>query len=234
MRFVTLTTWNVLHRIHAENWNETPLRHFPSETERIEGIAREVRSMLAAADAVVCLQEVSGDQLAAIRAAVPDAQVVTHRFPRLPALRSGAPCPLNDPWEFLVVLSRQPLRLLDSDTSRDDPGKGFLHVDAAGGLTVISTHVSFDSRRVAQLATLKAVSTPRCLIAGDFNVAPGIVAQAMGEDFRITSLDAPTREGKNLVIDHVLVRGGELTDAKVLPTGPLSDHFPVQVQAGFA
>lgn len=59
-----IVTWNVLHRIHAENWREAVPDRFPIEAERLDRISQRVAGVLREDDdAVVCLQEVSGDQL---------------------------------------------------------------------------------------------------------------------------------------------------------------------------
>jgi hypothetical protein len=52
---------------------------------------------------IIALQEVSGDQLADIRLALPDRTFHTLCCPRVPAPRHGS-CPLSDPREYLVIM----------------------------------------------------------------------------------------------------------------------------------
>lgn len=230
----TLTTWNVLHRVHAENWHERPVDDFPSEPARIEGITARVSQLLSSPGQVVCLQEVSGDQLASLRAALPGVGVAVHTFPRVPRLRVEGSAPLADPTEHLVVLtSSATSRLQEGLTFESDPGKGLLRVELVEGVAVVCTHVSFGDRRVAQLQTLLAHCPARCVVAGDFNAPPGLVAHALGAAFSISQVSGPTRPGKDVVIDHVLVRGGVLEHAKVLGAERLSDHHPVTAALRF-
>ena len=63
-----IATWNVLHRIHAENWGDGPLARFPREADRISLVTAPVIARLEAGWDVMALQEVSGDQLASLRA----------------------------------------------------------------------------------------------------------------------------------------------------------------------
>ena len=101
------TTWNVLHRIHAVNWNERPVMLFPDERVRIAGITDFIATRLLPISTAVCLQEVSGDQLASLRRMLADqAEIVTHEYPRLPKLRQAGPAPIEDAKEYLVTLVR--------------------------------------------------------------------------------------------------------------------------------
>lgn len=43
---VRVVTWNVLHRIHAENWSEGSVAAFPDEATRVDGITGVVTSWL--------------------------------------------------------------------------------------------------------------------------------------------------------------------------------------------
>jgi hypothetical protein len=36
---ITVATWNVLHRVHAENWGEDVLVRWPQEPQRIDHVA---------------------------------------------------------------------------------------------------------------------------------------------------------------------------------------------------
>ena len=78
-----VATWNVLHRIHAVNWREPVVVLQPDEPARIAEITRRIVALDAD---VVCLQEVSGDQLAALVLALPAATILSHRYPRVPRL----------------------------------------------------------------------------------------------------------------------------------------------------
>lgn len=231
-----ITTWNVLHRIHAVNWSDAPVSAYPDEHERILGIAETVARWVTTDVDVVCLQEVSGDQLAALRAKVPSTvAVLDHRLPRVPRLRRQTADALADPSEHLVVLARgvAAARVRDAHTFESDPGKGMIAVELEEGRTVICTHVSYGDRSPAQLARLTDAGRDvdgTIVVAGDFNAPASVVQQAFGNAFALAKIEGPTRVapgGASKVIDHVLVRAGNITSAAVLDTGGLSDHLPV-------
>ena len=88
MAIRTLVTWNVLHGIHGWNWGEPAVRRRLDEPGRAARIAAKAAAFCASPGAVVCLQEVSGDQLARLRDALPDGVAVfAHRYPRVPQIR---------------------------------------------------------------------------------------------------------------------------------------------------
>jgi endonuclease/exonuclease/phosphatase family metal-dependent hydrolase len=226
-------TWNLLHRVHAMNWDEEPVRAHPVEADRIARIADRVASFLQSIE-VVALQEVSGDQLARIRERLPPgASCLTHRYPRVPKRRDGSAPDLEDPTEHLVLVSRLPAQLHAAETFRTDPGKGFLAAVVTGTI-IIGTHVSFGERRDAQLARLRDVA-PAAVILGDFNAGPDVVAAAFAGASLSSSIDpSPTRiahgEHAAVAIDHVVARGPSIASAEVLHCEGLSDHHPVRAR----
>ena len=109
MRKVRVTTWNVLHRVHASNWGEPAVKAFPDERVRAAAIAAKVERWLRDEDAVVCLQEVSGDLLATLRAARwGSVGLHDHRYPRVPRVRGEDAVALDDVHEHLVILAQSP------------------------------------------------------------------------------------------------------------------------------
>jgi endonuclease/exonuclease/phosphatase family metal-dependent hydrolase len=246
MRALRLTTWNVLHRVHAVNWKETPVATFPVEAERIAAIAKTVADWLASGVDVVCLQEVSGDQLASLRRALGDSvHLFEHLYPRLPRLRGGGPAELADATEHLVTLvsaSCEHARRIDARTFDDDPGKGLLAVDVGDDIAVINTHVTWGGKRDAQLpilATLARAARGGAVVLGDFNASPVVVRLALGEPVVLADLDGqrPTRTATHdheaHTIDHVAVFGGVVESATVLDGRGLSDHEPVTATLRF-
>jgi endonuclease/exonuclease/phosphatase family metal-dependent hydrolase len=242
MRSLRVTTWNVLHRVHAVNWNEAPVSAFPDERARIAGITEMISGWLERdEDMVVCLQEVSGDQLASLRHVLPRFDVHAHRYPRLPRVRAGGAV-LDDATEHLVIVSRAPSSLVESLTFESDPGKGLLAVRVRDDITVIDTHVSFGDRSAAQLAVVRAMAhragTP-AVITGDFNAPREAVSAGLGEPLsisdltgqRVTRIATDQHDGKT--IDHVAVVGGSIDEAKVLDGRLLSDHQPVTARVRF-
>ncbi|HEY3445388.1 MAG TPA: endonuclease/exonuclease/phosphatase family protein [Myxococcales bacterium] len=238
-----LTTWNVLHRVHAVNWGEDAVEAFPDEAVRIARIGEAVRRWLASGTSVVCLQEVSGDQLACLRACVgPGVAVLEHCYPRVPERRRPGPALLADSTEHLVALSAVPdARAIESQTFPSDPGKGFLAV-AVGGARVIGTHVSFGSHRQQQLAALAAAAragSGQAVLLGDFNAEADVVRAGLGEGFALADLaDQPctrvaTRSSEAHTIDHVAVHRGQIVSARVLDGEGLSDHNPVHAVVAF-
>lgn len=227
-----VATWNVLHRIHAVNWHEPIVDLHPDEATRVTAISARIAEL--GAD-VVCLQEVSGDQLASLRAAFPNATVLEHTYPRVPKLFRPGPPPLVDPTEHLVTISLLPVRTSHGRTFPTDQGKGYLVSELESGAVVINTHVSFGEHHGAQCAQLgaeaRAYDGPS-VIVGDFNKDRDLLA--FGSEFTaaIPAGPRPTRprtqpSGKSETIDHVVVYGGTVDSATVEDGRALSDHNPV-------
>jgi len=201
-----VVTWNVLHRIHAVNWSETPVRAFPDERARMDAIAAEVARWIVSGATAVCLQETSGDQLAALRSRLPPgARIFDHLYPRVPRLRDGSPSPLIDPSEHLVIVVGPAAASTASPrtarTFDHDPGKGLLAVELAPGWVVVDTHVSFGERGAVQLAELSATATATAttpgvtVVLGDFNAPVDVVTRGLGAAFVVADLrgQLPTR-----------------------------------------
>lgn len=228
-----VVTWNVLHRIHALNWDEASVAAYPDESRRCDAIALQVAGWLRGDVDVVCLQEVSGDQLDAVRSAAGGAvHVAQHRHPREPRLRAAVPSPLRRPAEFLVTLTKLEHESVSAEAFDEDGGKGVLVVRLSSGVTVLNTHVTFGAKRVAQLELLSARLVAPSVLMGDFNAPLDVVMTEFGavscSDLRG---QLPTRFGKSASdgqhIDHVIGRGVRVVDARVLDVGAWSDHRPV-------
>jgi endonuclease/exonuclease/phosphatase family metal-dependent hydrolase len=219
---ITVATWNVLHRVHAQNWGEDVARRWPDESARIAAITAR---LAARTERAIALQEVSGDQLASLRDALPDRTFHTLQYPRVPKSRRG-PNPLHDPTEYLALLVDGPSQEISAESFPDDPGKGALAVRIAGTL-VVATHVSGDRRRTRQLTRLAAIASGPTVLLGDFNTDRAALIAALGPGFTVEDLppDAlPTRPRTSRWIDHVVVRGVVACDAAVEDVGGLSDH----------
>ncbi|MFI2077508.1 endonuclease/exonuclease/phosphatase family protein [Streptomyces triculaminicus] len=228
---ITVATWNVLHRVHAENWGEAVLTRWPDEAERIAAITADLAGR---AEQVVALQEVSGDQLASLRFTLTGRTIHTFRYPRVPKPRNDASFPLCDPGEYLVLLVDGPSRRVAAESFADDPGKGALIVEVAGTL-IVATHVSGDHRRAGQLTRLAKLAAPAtgrtAVLLGDFNADRVRVESGLGPGFAVAdlALDAlptrpPTSDAVSEWIDHVVLRGGDAIGAEVVNTCGLSDH----------
>ncbi len=227
-----IATWNLLHRIHAVNWSEQAVARYKLEPVRIAAITLRVARLDADA---ICLQEVSGDQLAALRGKLPiAAQIVTMPYPRVPALRDGGRSPLADPTEHLVtVIARAPAAaIVEAAAFDDDPGKGFLAVDLPG-LRLINLHVTHGEAGAGQLARVGAVARAApgaAVICGDFNADRAAVEAALGPGFALAPLPPgapPTRprsDGRASTIDHLAAWRAEPLDAAVTDVSGESDH----------
>lgn len=237
MTALRLATWNVLHRVHAENFDEGVVAAHPDEAVRAASIAALAAETLAGGVTALCLQEVSGDQIEALRRALPvDARLFELAYPRRPQPRHAHVGRLRDATESLVtvVAPGVPAESHSSLVFPDDPGKGFLGI-RLGGLLVFNTHLSFGERAPGQLARLAAAARAGALpsaVLGDFNAGAGPVAAGLGADFGAATLAVgalPTRprsqpDGKDQHIDHVFVRGATVGAAQVLAARGLSDH----------
>jgi endonuclease/exonuclease/phosphatase family metal-dependent hydrolase len=238
---VIVVSWNVLHRIHAVNWGEGAISHWPDERSRIGSIADFIAAT--AAD-VVCLQEVSGDQLQMLRD-VEEGEIFAMKYPRVPAFRRATTETLRDPAEYLVTIVREEgATLVREEAFPTDGGKGFQRIELANRTTVINTHVSFGDKRAAQLARLgvEAQEAPGLVvICGDFNADRVTCAADLGEGFvasvPLDGLHTRPRQKpseKSEDIDHVFVRGGKALETTVLDGETRSDHNPVRVKLRFA
>lgn len=220
---ITVATWNVLHRVHAENWGEDVLTRWPDETERIAAVTAR---LAARTERVIALQEVSGDQLASLRRALPERTVHVLRYPRVPTPRHGA-SPLHDPGEYLVLLVEGPSRPVAAESFPNAPGKGALAVRIPEAL-VVTTHLSPDRRlagQLARVAELAARDHPVVLL-GDLNADRMTVASALG-DFAVADLPPThpaTSDAPAMHIDHVAVRGATIDSATVEDVHGFSDH----------
>lgn len=116
---ITVATWNVLHRVHAENWDEEVTGRWPDEPERIAAVTARLTGRT---ERVIAMQEVSGDQLASLHQALPQRTVHALRYPRIPAPRGGG-CLLTDPGEYLVLLVDGATRQVAAEPFEEDPGK---------------------------------------------------------------------------------------------------------------
>ncbi|MFD0531217.1 endonuclease/exonuclease/phosphatase family protein [Kitasatospora arboriphila] len=235
---LTVATWNVLHRVHAENWSSDVLDRWPEEAPRIAAVTARVAALT---ERVVALQEVSGDQLASIRAALPAGRSIhTLDYPRIPTPRR-IPTLLADRSEHLVLLVDGPGEVVAAEAFAEDRGKGLLAVRTAG-LLVVATHVSTGPRRPGQLARLAevvaATADGPAVLLGDFNADRTTVAAELGPGFAVAELPPgapPTRPRetgaeKSQWIDHVVVHGLDSRGAVVEDVAGLSDHNPVRAE----
>ncbi len=242
MTTLRVLTWNVLHRIHAENWAEHPVRRYPDERVRQAALVAHVRARFDAGLDVACLQEASGDLVGALNSALNDvAEIFAFRYPRVPRFRGPPPPPgarLVDPTEALVTLVARGRGAGPGEAAAfaDDAGKGYLAVESAGYL-LVNSHVTFGDKAPGQLARLASVAgrfPGPCVVTGDFNAPRETIAGGLPPVF--TPALAPegspptrprTASSKSQDIDHVFVRGARPGPAEVTDVAGLSDHNPV-------
>jgi endonuclease/exonuclease/phosphatase (EEP) superfamily protein YafD len=241
-RLVKLLTWNVLHRVHAENYGELAIHRWRDEPERVRRVVGLVSEALRAGGfGAALLQEVSGDVLESLRGHLPEWAVLDHPYPRVPRQKQPG-APMRGPSEHLVVVAPEGSTVLRAQTFASDPGKGMLAVTLPSGLVVASTHVSWGPKGEEQLATLRelfhASSAPVC-IGGDFNAGREVLVRAFGAEVVVGELppgSPRTRPAEDAAggadIDHLLVCRAALSDLRVLDHDELSDHRPVAAAVG--
>lgn len=230
-----ILTWNVLHRTHAETHREPVIERWTAERERREGCVALLREAMDECR-VALLQEVSGDLLSALRKAMPERAIIEHAYPRVPRQRVPSDA-LTDLTEYLVVIAPVGSIPVRAHTYENDHGKGFLLAWTPGGTMVLSTHVTWGEKRELQLATLARLmrqSAAPLVMGGDFNASRAVVADALGAGTAIGEPprgSAPTRPYGDPAgagdIDHLIARGGVLSDVMVLDHRELSDHRPL-------
>lgn len=234
---MNILTWNVLHRIHAENHDDPAIGRWPDEAARTRHVVAMIAdAMRAGSIDVALLQEVSGDTLAALQCALPNYGVISHVYPRVPRPR-GPHSALIAPEEHLVVIGPIGARALHAETFETDPGKGLLTVEVGPGVAVVTTHVSFGPSSQAQLARLRQVvrETPSvCCVGGDFNARRAWVGRELSEALQVAELPeggmrthSPEDDPHGRDLDHLCFRHGTVAEARVLPNSGVSDHRPV-------
>lgn len=232
-----ILTWNVLHRVHGEKYDEPAIRAWHAEDERVEGVVSLVVEALRRGESdVALLQEVSGDVLRELRARLPEHVVLNHQYPRIPDAR-GLAARLQDPSEHLVVVAPSGAKVVARHTFTNESGKGYLGVGVTPALVAVSAHLGFREKaqpQFAVLASLGRLGSGAVCIGGDFNVERRAVAEALGPAFEIGLLPEGSRRTRpredatgGRDIDHLIAHGGRLTDLKVLEHRNLSDHRPV-------
>jgi endonuclease/exonuclease/phosphatase family metal-dependent hydrolase len=231
---LSVVTWNVLHRIHAENWRELPALLETAEVGRTRAIAERIHG---GNWDIACMQEVSGDLLAVLRETAPSERTVwALASPRVPRLKDRmAVSPLATPTEHLVTVVAGPARVLRASSFPSDPGKGFLSVALGDGLVVINAHITWGEKSAAQLQEIAAhvrEQTGPVVLVGDFNADAATVGDALGPGYAFAALPAsslatrPRHDGrsKSQNIDHLIVWQATAADAQALDAGGLSDH----------
>jgi len=231
-------TWNVLHRVHAENYSEPTVALWPDEAARVQAVVQQVCAAVSEQGCeLVLLQEASGEVVVALRRCLPGSMSVhTHQVARMPQLKVKSTTSLSDASEHVVVIApggSQPLR---RQTALDDAGKGLLAVQVSEGLVAISTHVSWGQKGVGQMRALQELMKTLpgvVIVGGDFNTERGEVTAHLGPDLLVTQLtaDSPrTRQnpdGQGSDIDHLVCRGAKWSDVHVVVHPGLSDHHPL-------
>jgi hypothetical protein len=236
-----IVTWNVLHRTHAENWRESVPDRYPDERARIAEVTARVRALVSREEAAICLQEVSGDQLASLQATFGAAAVHAFCYPRVPRLRdASAAQQLTDPREFLVTIA--PAAAAGRGLAFDnDPGKGALAVPLRA-MVLVNAHFTFGEARAPQVRqALSLAGDGACVLCGDCNAGADLVGAELGAGFVVAPMpegSLPTRPreagSKPPAIDHVFGRGVELSQAEVVDARGVSDHNPVVTAVGLA
>ncbi|WP_067826222.1 endonuclease/exonuclease/phosphatase family protein [Nocardia inohanensis] len=236
---LTVATWNVLHRTHANNWQSEVAERWPSESDRIKAVTSAIAQRT---ERVIALQEVSGDQLASLRQALPDRAFHVLRYPRVPKPRRPVPslaAALTDGTEQLVLVVAGESREVLAEVFANDHGNGSLTIEVDGVL-ITATHVTGDGRRDPQFARLAelAGNGEKAVILGDFNADRRMVAAGLGPGFTVAEVSEaiPTRprtgDSKSQYIDHVVVRGISVRDTVVEDVAGVSDHNLVRATVG--
>lgn len=231
-------TWNVLHRVHAENYREPAVTQWPDESARVKAVSALVlKAVTADGCDLVLLQEVSGDVLNELRHRLPpELKICSHQVPRMPKLKVDTKASLYDSSEHVVVIGPGTLQTVRAQTAADDGGKGFIAARVNEGLVAISTHVSWGSKGLAQLGALHQVISAlpgTVVLGGDFNADRDEVTRGLGDGYVVAEAPAGSRrtrqspDGEGADIDHLLVRGARWSDAQVAEHHGLSDHSPL-------
>mmetsp|Transcript_20133 Transcript_20133/g.39913 ORF Transcript_20133/g.39913 Transcript_20133/m.39913 type:complete len:335 (+) Transcript_20133:59-1063(+) len=130
-------SWNVLHRVHAQNYRIPEVQKWPDEPKRLEHVTGLILTYLRSCQqpCVICLQEVSGDVLKALKSALATSKnilVFEHQHRRIP--RFWRPNPQNEHVvereEYIVSITKNCLGAQKTAgfTYRTDAGKSLLGI----------------------------------------------------------------------------------------------------------
>eukprot|EP01012_Entosiphon_sulcatum_P067131 TRINITY_DN96670_c0_g1_i1.p1 TRINITY_DN96670_c0_g1~~TRINITY_DN96670_c0_g1_i1.p1 ORF type:complete len:280 (+),score=43.91 TRINITY_DN96670_c0_g1_i1:35-874(+) len=254
MEAFRITTWNVLHRVHAEKDPELchmTLDRYPKEVKRIADIVTLVEDQFVQGSRVVCLQEVSGELLSALRERLGKrVTIFDHQHQRIPEQPEDTTkqAILKDPTEYLVVLTDFPAA--EAVTAHPfTNNKGVLGVRVQSNLCVYNVHASpkragekqirHELMQLLVLPFLAKNKQNQVVVAGDLGMELERVFGAVGELAFCTGEDLSEylQEGKHTCqdkdVDHIVGIGGtEIFDAVLYPNSNLSIHQPLQATVG--
>lgn len=218
-----LVTWNLLHPIHGQNYDEFPMRAANyNEPNRIDNITQYLRVIIESRrDEVllVALQEVSLQQLIAVDTLTASFGGTAHSFRldretslKMDKARRGFGLPNIGP-EFEMVLAFGANVSGSSGASfGNDSGKGYCVVDVPDqSLAFVSAHISYGPNRDMQIQQLLDVMSERrrrhqatFIVAGDFNCRAEFLEKKLVdfdilqcEHWSVLSATCPTRIGKH-------------------------------------
>jgi hypothetical protein len=244
MPSINVCTFNCLHIYHEKRYvpDSLTLQAHSNEPKRIQGLVAFISSQLTN-DTVVCLQEVSGDLLSALR----EEFNATHHVISL--AHNRVPQPVDDfryadPGEYLCTII--PCSV-DKETIKEEflyfttKGKGAL-ITSFGNVMIINTHCTVHEQGVLDLVSLYTLfgqpfveinSNHYVLLLGDTNneikailevfdqVHPGRVSNVVDHD----AIGIPTFTPTSVCIDHVFgFNTISFEDSTVTDTAYLSDH----------
>ena len=201
---VRVLTFNVLHPVHGQNYDELPMRseHYDEPT-RVAALITFLGHIIDAHRdeelLLIALQEVSERARAALLALAlaRGVHATSCKVARQAKLKPGK-CRAGytdavgaagaDEYEMLLAFSPETLGATHCAVFENDAGKGFCALEAPeSGVLFVSTHVSYGEKRHAQFAALGAYAQAYvdthddsiCVVAGDFNCAHGALRAGM-------------------------------------------------------
>lgn len=217
---ITTVTFNLLHPIHGQNWDELIMRRSDyNEAKRIDGTvdclhAIITRSLRDGNDVLcIALQEVSQPQMQrlVLLAAGLNGHVAIVQLDDMPVLkeekrRAGYTgfAEQNPEYEMVMVFGAA-IGQTESNGAMFEGGNGYIAVDIPErSLTFVSTHISFGTRRRGQIRQLEDVAArsgmrgrTTCIVGGDFNCTAKTVRETCSLPCEVVSATSPTRIGKS-------------------------------------
>eukprot|EP00996_Jenningsia_fusiforme_P002330 NODE_3161_length_1034_cov_46.881218_g2905_i0.p1 GENE.NODE_3161_length_1034_cov_46.881218_g2905_i0~~NODE_3161_length_1034_cov_46.881218_g2905_i0.p1 ORF type:complete len:277 (+),score=44.85 NODE_3161_length_1034_cov_46.881218_g2905_i0:57-887(+) len=246
METCTIASWDVTHRLRAlsnPSGNLNLLKRYESESLRVSGVSQFVSSLLEKDSRVICLQEVSGEQLDDLRKSL-GSRVSIFDF-NLSASEASS----RDRAEYLVTLTDLPSAQPAAAFSfPGHPRKGVLAVKVKSNLIVCNVLCNSNEANKKQIreTLMRSLVVPflasskqnQAVAAGYFGCSLETVFLAVGEMTYCTGEDLSSYylEGKRSSHhsqenhDHIIGLGGaQISDSVMFPNENLSSHQPLQV-----
>jgi endonuclease/exonuclease/phosphatase family metal-dependent hydrolase len=242
MMDIYVSTFNVLHRYHEENYcpNSTILAKYPKESDRINDSIKIIQHVLETyKENILCMQEVYGDLLTEVKKYFSqDFHILEFEYHRIPTKKKTSTNTYQNPKEYLVTLVSKKIQNSSPKIETvqfETFGKGAL-ITILNDLIVVNTHLTIPEKDKGDLPhqIMKHIMNQYQLpfiVTGDFNRTIDKVIHELDQykykptDYaHRTKLNKYTYPIKNEDIDQMLGFNVSFDYFDIIDTTLTSDH----------